>query len=71
MDVNDDRSQPTHDAVIEGVADPIEEGDWGEEIVLLAQLVELGIAVEHPSRHELIKDANDEGREDGEDDVVK
>ncbi len=46
--------------MIEGVADPVEEVDRGEEVVLLAEMVQLGIPVEHSGRNELVEDTDDE-----------
>lgn len=60
----------THDTMVEGVPDPVEKGDRREEVVLLAQLVQLRIPIEHTRRDKLVKDANDQWWEDGENDVV-
>ena len=42
-----------------------------EEDALLAELVELRVAVEEAGRDKLVEDAHDKGREDGEEDVVE
>ena len=42
-----------------------------EESALLAELVELGIAVEKAGRDELVEDAHDERGKDGEEDIVE
>lgn len=60
----------THHTVIEGIADPVEERDWRKEVVLLTELIQLGITVEHARRNKLVEDTDDEGREDGKDDIV-
>ena len=54
----------------EGIPDPVKEADRRKEVVLLTESVQLGIPVEHARRDELVKDTDDERREDGEDDVV-
>ena len=60
-----------HHTVIEGVEDPEPKRGLCEERVLLPEHVELRIAIEDAGRDELVKDADDERREDGEDDVVQ
>ena len=42
-----------------------------EEDAFLAELVELGVAIEQAGRDELVEDAQDERGEDGEEDVVE
>lgn len=42
-----------------------------EEDALLAELVELRVAVEEAGGDKLVEDAHDEGRKDGEKDVVE
>lgn len=61
----------SYDAVVERVAHPEPEGGFGEEGVLLAQNVELWVAVQYPRRYKLIEDANDQWWEDSEDDVIQ
>jgi len=41
------------------------------KLVLLAELVQLRVPVEHARADELVEDAEDDRREDGEDDVVE
>lgn len=41
------------------------------ESVLLAKLVQLRVSIQHTSADKLIKYTEDDGREDGEQDVVK
>ena len=60
-----------HHTVIERVEDPEPKRGLCEESVLLPEHVQLRIAVEDARRDELVKDADDEWREDGEDDVVQ
>ena len=57
--------------MVEAVEDPGEEGMHFEEDALLAELVELRVAVEEARGYELVEDAEDEWREDGEEDVVE
>lgn len=59
------------EGVVEAVEDPGEEGVHLKEDAFLAELVELGVAVEEAGGYELVEDAHDEGGEDGEEDVVK
>jgi hypothetical protein len=59
----------THNAVVDCIRNPVEEPDGRKEVILLSELVQLWIPVEHPSGDELVKDADDERREDGKDDV--
>lgn len=56
--------------MIQSVADPQPERGSGEEGVLLTEHIELGIPVQNTSRDELVEDADDEGRKNGENDVV-
>lgn len=57
--------------MVEAVEDPGEEGVHLEEDALLAELVELGVAVEKAGGDELVEDAHDQWWEDGEEDVVE
>jgi hypothetical protein len=57
--------------VVDGVDDREPKGLWREEVVLLAEPVELRVAVEHAGRDELVEDADDKRREDRKDDVVQ
>lgn len=57
--------------MVKAVRDPSPEGVHLEEDALLAELVELRVAVEQAGGDELIKDTHDEGRKDGEEDVVE
>ena len=41
------------------------------KLVLLSKSVQLGVSIEHARADELVKDAQNERREDGEDDVVE
>lgn len=66
-----DRSEVEDQGMIEAVQDPGEEGMHLEEDSLLAQSIELRIAIEEAGVDELIEDAHGKGREDGEEDVVK
>ena len=64
------RERKEHDTVVEGIADPVEERHGREEVVLLPELVQLRVSVEHSGRDELVEDTDNEGWEDREDDVV-
>ena len=68
---SDVRVEETYHAVIEGIADPVEERDRGEKVILLSQLIQLRIPIEHSRRDELVEDTNDEWRENGEDHIVE
>lgn len=57
--------------MIQRVGDPEPKRRLGEKLVLLSKAVQLRIAVQRPRRHELVKDANDKRRKEGEDDVVE
>ena len=57
--------------MVEAIEDPGEKGVHFEEDTLLAELVELRVAVEKASGDELVEDAEDEGGKDGEEDVVE
>lgn len=57
--------------MIQGIGNPEPKCSFGEEDVLLAQSVQLRVAIQHSGRDELIKDADDERWEYSEDDVVK
>ena len=60
-----------NERVVEAVEDPGEEGVHFEEHSSLAKLVKLGVAVEEARRNELVENTHDEGREDGEEDIVE
>ena len=57
--------------MVEAVENPREEGVHLEEDALLAEAVELRVAVQEASGDELVKDSHHEGGEDGEEDVVE
>ncbi len=57
--------------MIQGVTDPQPELCPREERVLLAEHVELWVAIEDTRGHKLVEDTDDERRENGEDDVVQ
>jgi len=59
------------EGVVEAVADPGPEGGHAEEDGRLREAVELRVAVEEAGGDELVEDAEGEGREDGEEDVVE
>lgn len=61
----------THQTVVERVDDPKPECLGREEVVLLAELVQLGVSIEHSCADELVKDSDDERGQEGEDDVVE
>jgi hypothetical protein len=61
----------THQTVIERVDDPEPECLGREEVVLLAELVQLGVPIEHSCADELVEDSDDERGQEGEDDVVE
>lgn len=46
-------------------------GEPTHKLVLLAELVQFGVAVEHARSDELVEDAEHDGRQDGKDDVVE
>lgn len=56
--------------MIERICYPLPEGSGCEEAVRLPQPIQLRVAIEHASADELIEDTYDQGREDGEDDIV-
>jgi len=56
--------------VVEGIPDPVEEGDRREEVILLSKLIHLWIPIQHSSRDELVEDSDDKRGKDGEEDVV-
>ena len=57
--------------MIEAIRDPGPERVHLEEDALLAELVQLRVAVEEAGGDKLVKDAHDEGRKDGKKDVVE
>ena len=58
-------------AVVEAICDPGPEGMHLEEDALLAESIELRIAVEEAGGDELVEDAHDKRRENGEEDVIE
>ena len=62
--------QETYHTVVERVSNPEPECGLGEECVALTKHVQLGVPIQNTSRDELVEDTNDEGRQDGEDDVI-
>jgi hypothetical protein len=57
--------------MVDSVRCPHPERLWREEVVLLSKPIELRVPVQHSGADELIEDADDERREEGEDDVVE
>lgn len=57
--------------MVEAVNEPGPEAALLEEDSLLAELIELWVAIQETSADELIEDSHDERREDGEEDVVE
>jgi hypothetical protein len=57
--------------VVDGVEDPRRKDAGLEEAVVLAEAVQLRVAVEQAGRDELVQDTEDKGREDRVEDVVK
>ena len=57
--------------MVQSIPDPHPKRRLGEEHILLAEGVQLGVAVQYARRHELVKDADDQWGEDGKDDIVK
>ena len=65
------REEVGEEGVVEAVADPGEEGVHAEEGALLAEAVELRVAIEEAGGDKLVEDAHDQGRKDGEEDIVE
>ena len=63
-------TKKTYHTVVERVSNPEPECGLGEERVALTEHVQLRVPIQNPSRDELVEDTNDEGRQDGEDDVI-
>jgi hypothetical protein len=61
----------TDQTVVQRVHDPEPESGLCEERILLAQGVELRIPIQDTGGDELVKDADDERRQDGENDIVQ
>lgn len=59
------------EGVVESICDPGEEGVHFEEKTALGKLIELRIAVEKAGADELVKDSQDKGRKNGEEDVIE
>ena len=57
--------------MVERIADPLPERNLREKSVLLSQDVQLWVTIQNAGGHELIEDADDKWREDGEEDVVE
>lgn len=57
--------------VIERIPDPLPKCSGREELVVLSELIQLWIPVEHSGRHELVEDTDDERGKDGEENVVE
>lgn len=61
----------THDTVVKRIPDPKEKPYGSEEVILLTQVIELWVSIEHTSRDELVENTNDQRWEDGEYDIVE
>ena len=57
--------------MVKRVHDPEPESGLREERVLLPQCVELRIPIQDTGRDELVKNTDDERRQDGEDNVIQ
>lgn len=57
--------------MIEGVYYPLPERSPGEEHVLLAELVQLGIPIEYTRRDELVENADHQWRQKGKYNIIK
>ena len=57
--------------MVQRVRDPEPESGFREEYILLAQGVELRIPIQDAGGDELVKDADNERRQDGENDVMQ
>ena len=57
--------------MVERIADPEPKCRLREELVPLPELVQLRVAIQESRGDELVEDTDDEGWEDGEDDVVQ
>lgn len=57
--------------MIEGVYYPLPECSPGEEHVLLAELVQLGIPIEYTRRDELVENADHQWRQKGKYNIIK
>ena len=64
-------ARQTYDAVEQRVPNPQPELGTCEERVLLAEHIELRVPVEDTRGHELIEDTDNEGRQEGEHDIVE
>jgi hypothetical protein len=62
--------KPTYNTVVQSITDPEPEGSFREERVLLAEHIELGISIQNSRGYKLVEDANDQGRENGENNIV-
>jgi hypothetical protein len=57
--------------VVYSVSDPIEESDGREKVVLLPQLIQLRVPIEHSRRYKLVEHSDNQRRENGEDYIEK
>ena len=57
--------------MVQCVHDPQPESSFREEHILLTQGVELGVPIQDTGRDKLVKDADDERRQDGENDIIQ
>jgi hypothetical protein len=62
--------KPTYNTMVQSITDPEPEGSFREEHVLLAEHIELGISVQNSRGYKLVEDANNQGRKDGENNIV-
>ena len=60
-----------YQTMVQRIRDPEPESGLGEEYILLAQDVELRIPIQDTGRDELVKDTDNERRQDGENDVIE
>ena len=60
----------TYQAVVQRVQDPEPESGFREEHIFLTQGVELRVPIQDTCGDELVKDPDDERRQNGENDVV-
>lgn len=60
-----------YQTMIKRIRDPLPERGLGKECITLTKLIQLRIPVEYPRRDELVEDADDEGRQDGEHNVIQ
>ena len=65
------KSIEIYQTVVQRVRDPEPEGGFCKERILLTEGVELRVTIQDSGGDELIKDPDDEGRQNGENDVVQ